>query len=299
MSDKQKKTRQPKMVRSTIIQEHTSSAPALVNEVITTQSKSAVNKSYYIHAKWEKSSFLKNAVEATKDIIVQTNMDWTEEGISIQGMDPSHVALSNVFLSKEDCYFYHIKESITIGIDMIRLGKILTIANADDSLEFFIENEEEATINVTLTSVDEKCRSHFQIPLIDIDVESLNIPDMIYDNKIIQKSNDFASAVRDLGFLGDVVAIWVDGGEFHIQVRGEFGMGERAWKDGILKSSETNDNRQSYPLRYLLKTLKGTSVSSDIQIEFSLGSPIRLSYTFGNSSNIINYVAPKLDDSDE
>lgn len=291
MADKQKKTREPKVVRGG---QATQPQPVSKNEVVTVESLS--NESYYIHAKWSKASFLKNVIDGVKEIIVQTNIDWTDEGISIQGMDASHVALSNVFLSKLDFVFYHIKESITIGIDMVRLSKLLAMTEGEDSLELFIKNDDEATINMVIVSQDNKKRSHFQIPLLDIDSDYMNIPDMIYKGHVIQKSSEILSAVRDLGFFGDSVKIGIDNSELKISVEGDFGKGERAWKEGILRTTNLDELQQSYPIKYMLMALKGNSVSSDVSIEMTQGSPIRISYSFGKASKIVNYVAPKMDE---
>jgi proliferating cell nuclear antigen len=305
MADKKKRTlepkepkalKEPKVIRggqATTSQPQTQSK----NEVVT--SESLPNESYYIHTKWAKASFLKNAIDAVKEIIVQTNMDWTDEGISIQGMDASHVALSNVYLSKIDCIFYHIKESITVGIDMIRLSKLLAMADGEDSLELFIKSDDEAIINMIIVSYDNKKRSHFQIPLLDIDSDSLNIPEMIYKGHVVQKSSEILSAIRDLGFFGDSVKIGIDNSELKVRVEGDFGKGERAWKDGILRTTSLDELQQSYPVKYMLMALKGNSVSSEVSIEMTQGSPIRISYSFGKASKIINYVAPKMDENAE
>jgi len=304
MADKLKKSREPKTVRggggglSKVPTESTSELSK--NEVVLVNGELSPNKSYYIHAKWLKASFLKNAIEAVKNIIIQTNIDWIEEGISIQGMDASHVALSNMFLSKNDCIFYHIKESITTGIDMVILNRLLGTVDDEDSLEFFIKSDSDATINVTLVSSDNKKRSHFQIPLLDIDTDSMNIPEMIYKGEIIQKSSDILCTVRDLSFFGDSVMFGIENNEFQIRVEGDYGKGERAWKDGILQTTNNvSEIQQSYPIKYMLMALKGTSVSPEVHIKMSHGSPIQISYSFGKSSKIVNYVAPKIEDMDE
>lgn len=285
------KKREPKIIRG-------GRSTVLKNDVVL-DSTPVANTTFYIHAKWSKASFLKNSIDAVKDIVVQTNVDWTEEGITIQGMDASHVALSNVFLSKKDCIFYHIKESITIGVDMIRLSKLLGISDNEDSLEFFIKSDDDATINMSLVSVDNKKRSHFQIPLLDIDSESLNIPDMIYKGQVAQNSTNILNTVRDLSIFGDSVTLGIENDEFKIKVEGDFGKGERAWKDGILQTTKNiNELKQSYPVKYMLMALKGNCVSPNVLLEMSSGSPIRISYSFGNGSKIINYVAPKMEETD-
>lgn len=257
------------------------------------------NTEYYIHSKWSKASFMKNVIDSIKDMIKQTNMDWDEGGIHIQGMDGSHIALTNVFISKDDCEFYSIKESITLGVDLIRLSKILSIADSNDSLEFYIKSDEDAVINLAISSDDGKKRSHFEIPLLEIDTETMELPDMDYEGETVLNASEFAGAVRDLTFLGDNISIWIEDGELRIQVRDSFGMGEKAWKDVVVGTEGCPDNtKQQYSIKYMTMILKGDACGSTVHLHISKGSPIKIAYTFGNGSWINGYIAPKLEEDD-
>jgi len=44
---------------------------------------------------------LKKIVEAIKDLVTDVNLDVSPQGISLQAMDTSHVALVSLFLSME------------------------------------------------------------------------------------------------------------------------------------------------------------------------------------------------------
>jgi proliferating cell nuclear antigen len=52
-------------------------------------------------AKLNEGHTLKKIVEAIKDLVTDVNLDVSPQGISLQAMDTSHVALVSLFLSME------------------------------------------------------------------------------------------------------------------------------------------------------------------------------------------------------
>jgi proliferating cell nuclear antigen len=52
-------------------------------------------------AKLTEGHTLKKIVEAIKDLVTDVNLDVSPQGISLQAMDTSHVALVSLFLSME------------------------------------------------------------------------------------------------------------------------------------------------------------------------------------------------------
>ena len=52
-------------------------------------------------AKLAEGHTLKKIVEAIKDLVTDVNLDVSPQGISLQAMDTSHVALVSLFLSME------------------------------------------------------------------------------------------------------------------------------------------------------------------------------------------------------
>ena len=261
----------------------------------------APNRDYLIQARWTKASFLRQVVESIKDLINETNMDWDKSGIRIQGMDSAHIALSNIFLDATDCECYHVKEGITIGLDMLRMSKILAMANPDDSCELFIKSDEDASLSILLESPNSFKKGLFEIPLLEIEMEFLNIPETIYKNEIKISASEIPSAIREMSFLGDVVTITVDNNRFSISIQGDHGKGVRTWSGDCLTIRSDLDEKfsQPFPIKYLLLALKAATTTQTLILEISDNCPLRIRCMFGKNSHIINFVAPKLIDTDE
>lgn len=62
---------------------------------------------------------LKKIVEAVKDLVVTANLDCSADGIALQAMDPSHVALVSLRLSTEGFDDYRCDRNLSLGINMV------------------------------------------------------------------------------------------------------------------------------------------------------------------------------------
>lgn len=82
----------------------------------------------------EESDTFKKLLESIKELVKMVNIDITPNGMCIQAMDSSHVAL--VLLKLEDRGFqdFRCDKPRTLGVSVENMCKILKCANSDDSL---------------------------------------------------------------------------------------------------------------------------------------------------------------------
>lgn len=84
------------------------------------------------------ASVLKKVLDAIKDLVTEANFDCNTEGISLQAMDTSRVALVSFFLQADGFAEYRCDRSLSLGINLNSLTKIMKCANSDDKgLSFF------------------------------------------------------------------------------------------------------------------------------------------------------------------
>ena len=81
---------------------------------------------------------------ALKDILLETNITFTPEGIKIINMDKSHTILAHLSLYADKFETYDCNlDKIIIGVNMLHLFKLINTIDNDDTLTIYIE---EATI---------------------------------------------------------------------------------------------------------------------------------------------------------
>lgn len=118
----------------------------------------------------------------------EANLDCSSAGIALQAMDSSHVSLVAMFLRAEGFQHYRADRSITLGLSLTSVAKILKIAgdndiitlraeDAGDSLTFLFESPSMhcaccCSPNVFHKYIAEQTRlSSFGLKLMDIDSE--------------------------------------------------------------------------------------------------------------------------------
>ena len=80
-------------------------------------------------------NLMKKIWESTKDLVKEASWQCQDEGISLQTMDPSHVALVAVELGVEAFNRYRCDRPLEIGMNFDSLGKILRKGQKRNSIE--------------------------------------------------------------------------------------------------------------------------------------------------------------------
>ena len=86
------------------------------------------------------SCVVKKLIEALKDLVTDANIDCTEEGLSIQAMDSSHVSLCAVALRADGFAHYRCARQISLGYNSGNRGTILKCADNNDVITLKAED---------------------------------------------------------------------------------------------------------------------------------------------------------------
>lgn len=70
--------------------------------------------------------------EAIKELVTDANFECNEEGLKLQAMDNSHVALVAVDLKADGFATYRCDRPIPLGVNLNSLSKVLRCAKDDD-----------------------------------------------------------------------------------------------------------------------------------------------------------------------
>ena len=143
-------------------------------------------------------------------------------------MDNSHVALVAVNLEAAGFKKYRCDRPMPLGVNLNSLTKVLKCAKDDDIciikasddvdvLNLVYEAKSTYPFSLFFTSflricpcfIDSDRIAEYDMKLMDIDSESLGIPDTEYDARVTMPSGEFTRIVRDLSLLGESVRIEV------------------------------------------------------------------------------------------
>ncbi|KAL0235427.1 hypothetical protein GEMRC1_002009 [Eukaryota sp. GEM-RC1] len=233
-------------------------------------------------------STLKKIVDAIKDLVKEANIECTLQGVSLQAMDGSHVALVSLTLRKEGFTDFTNHRNITLGVNLKNLDTILKCAGKDDTVTLSAGDKADH-LDIRFVNETSGQESSFTIKLMDIDQESLGIPDQEYDTEIKLPSSEFQRICKDLGQLGDTITITTVKGAVSFSAAGDIGSGkitlqanENAEKEE--ERVEVNQARAvslSFGVRYLRDFTKATSLAPQVSLKLTNNAPLIVEYNFG------------------
>jgi len=253
---------------------------------------------------------LKKLMESVKDLITDANFDCNSSGISLQAMDSAHVALVALFLRADGFHHFRADRSISLGISLAAMAKILKCAGNDDIITLKAEDQAE-NVTFMFESPKQTRVSHFALKLMDIDSEHLGIPDTEYQCVVSMPSAEFQRIVREVGVIGDTVKITASKEGVKFQVVGDMGTGSIVCKSNpsvddakeavIVKCEE--EVSLTFALRYLNFFAKATPLFDSVVLRMSPDVPLVTEYKIGDKGGELGYIrfylAPKIEDEEE
>jgi proliferating cell nuclear antigen len=246
----------------------------------------------------------KQLIEAIKDLVQDANIDCSDEEISMQAMDSSHVSLVQVTLRKNGFDHYRCDRNISLGFNSTNMSKLLKCAGNDDIITLKAEDSGES-LTLMFESPNQDRIADFELKLMDIDSEQLGIPETDYKCTIKMPSTEFQRIIRDLQVLGDTCEISCTKEGVKFSVTGDLGTGNVLLRSNASPTDKEEDQvtidmeepvTLTFALRYLNYFTKATSLASSVIISMSPDVPVVVEYPIEEIGHIKYYLAPKIDD---
>jgi proliferating cell nuclear antigen len=258
-------------------------------------------------ARLEQSQLLKKLFEAIKELCKDVRFDCNENGIALQAMDSSHVALVAMLLKESAFNLYRCDRNVSLGVNIESVVRIFKTCGNDDIVT--IKKEEDSdTLLFSFENPQQERYSAFELKLIDIDCEHLGIPDTVYKCVAKMPSLELQKICRDLKEFGETVQIGVtDKDGITFSVNGDIGNGSVRLKrrEHTDKESERVELTVEEPvtlafaLRYLNFFTKATPLAETVTMHISRDYPLIVDYELNDSQEkgyLRFYLAPKIDE---
>ncbi|CAK9323820.1 unnamed protein product [Citrullus colocynthis] len=251
-------------------------------------------------------SLLKKVLEAMKDLVNDANFDCSSTGFSLQAMDSSHVALVSLLLRSEGFEHYRCDRSISMGMNLNNMAKMLRCAGNDDIVTLKADDGGDCVTFMFENPSQDKI-ADFEMKLMDIDSEHLGIPDAEYQSIVRMPAAEFARICKDLSSIGDTVLISVSKEGVQFSTRGDIGTANI-----VCRRNTTVDKPEeaviiemeepvslTFALRYLNSFTKATPLANQVTISMSSDLPVVVEYRIEDIGYIRYYLAPKIEEEDE
>jgi len=255
-----------------------------------------------LEARLEQADLLKKVIDAIKDLVQYCNFDFSDSGIALQAMDNSHVALVSMLLKAEGFSPYRCDRNIALGINLVSLTKVLRAAQSSDVLTLKAEDTPDV-VNLVFESPETDRISEYDIKLMDIDQDHLEIPDTDYAATVEMPSVEFQRIVKNLNDLSESVVIEASKEGIKFSCQGDIGSGSVTVRQhsNVEKPDQNVSVELSEPVsltfssKYLVNFCKATNLSGKVKLFLSGEVPLLVEYDLG-SGHLRFFLAPKIGD---
>ena len=237
------------------------------------------------------ASALKSAFEVLKDILNDVNVYFTSSGVQILTLDTARVALVDMFLDAKNFEEYYCEADMVAGINVTNMFRLLKFISNNDTLTFEIKSRE--CLDIRIENVTKKSDTRFQLKLLDINEDQIEVPDIVMAVTTTMPSIDFQRICRDMNSLASDLEITRNETQFIIKCEGDF-----ANQETVIECSNDGDFEGElsgkYSLKYLNLFTKATGMCASVQIMQEEGNRfLVLKYNVANLGELKFYLATK------
>ena len=248
-------------------------------------------------------SVFKSVVEVLKEIINDTNIVVDSSGMRILTMDSAHSCLVTMKLDSDMFEVFECKEGpIHIGVNMLSLFKLLKSVSSNDTVGMKIDEDSPTELQIYVENIDKRSHTKYMLKLMDIDIESINIPDVKTEIIVTIPSVDLHRITRDISNLSDTVQISAKDNILQLSCEGDFAsqvtrLGSAEHGLTFRTSGESEEIVAKYNVKYINTFCKASSVSPIMEILLKKNYPLIMKFPV--SLGVIQFaLAPKVEDTD-
>jgi len=251
-----------------------------------------------LEIKTVQSQAFKILVEALKELLTDTNIDFDENGLKIVAMDTSHCVLAHVKLDASKFESYACKNKFTIGVNMLNLYKLIRTINSNDTLTLFIESSDVNHLGIKIENGEKNSKTTYKLNLLDLDNQKISIDNAEFNTVINLPSVDFQKICRDMNNIAEMVEIKNISNQLILSCKGDFCSQETVIVDndnGInCINNKTRDDivQGVFNLKYLVLFTKATNLSSTVELLLKNDYPLVVRYQVASLGEVKFCAAP-------
>lgn len=246
---------------------------------------------YALEIRTVQASAFKTLIEALKELLTDTCINFDETGLKIVSVDNTHVVLVHLKLEASKFEYYYCESKITIGVNMLNLYKLIKTINSNDTLILFIESDDLNHLGIKIENGEKNTKTTYKLNLLDLDNPIISVNPADFNYEIMLQSADFQKICRDMYNIAEVVEIKNVGNQLILNCKGDF-----CSQETILADTENNTYTQSnvsntsnannkneivqgvYNLKYLVLFTKCTNLCSTVELFLKNDYPLLLRY---------------------
>ncbi len=237
------------------------------------------------------------AVTATVQTLVEeATFEVSSEGITFRAMDPSHVALVDLFWPSADFEKFECEKPDKFSVRVEDFAKLIRRADAKDSIELSRLGSDSLSVKMS-----NGYKREFELHLIESSQSNTPLPKLNFSSRFATTESAFDRVLNDISVVSNHISIEASKEKILFSGKGDSG------KASIVLEKENSDvkeldvkeeSKATYSIEYLLRITKAAGSASDIiNFEYSSKMPLRMEFKLGDTSKggrIHFYLAPRV-----
>lgn len=237
----------------------------------------------------------KVVTSAISTLVDEATFEAAAEGLSFRGMDPSHIALIDIYWPNSAFEKYECDGAVKFGIRIDELSKLVRRADKKDAIEISLGDD--SMLHIKMAN---GYKREYKTRLIESSSSSTPLPKLSFNSKIALTGMAFDKILSDVQVVSEYISIDSKSGRVGFAGRGDSGeadIGLEAGDEGLEELVVKEDSKATYSLDYLSKISKAViSIGGAVIAEYSSKMPLRLEFKIANVGRIHFYLAPRVQD---
>ena len=234
------------------------------------------------------TQLMKEIVDLLSVLTEEAKLVWGENGLHINVVDGSHVALLSATIG-DACFETYEVEPVEIGLELAKLS----LAGPSDLVELDYD-EAIGAINVRVGAVHRILRG--------LDTGTMNepkMPQLTFDSKATIDPTKLSNALRAAKFVGELVDLSLDTNQMSVSVTVEAGESVNVRFDAgeLSELVAPNPTHSTYSLQFLdpLTRKLASGLTDAVTLEFQDKYPLRLTWNSNDGgASWVYFLAPRV-----
>ncbi|MGI0036026.1 MAG: proliferating cell nuclear antigen (pcna), partial [Nitrososphaera sp.] len=191
----------------------------------------------------------KAVASAISTLVDEATFEAAAEGISFRGMDPSHIALIDIYWPNSAFEKYECDSVVKFGIRVDEFSKLVKRADKKDAIEIGLG--EDSTLHVRMSN---GYKRDYKTRLIESSASSTPLPKLNFNSKVVLSAMAFDKILSDVQVVSEYISIESKSGRVGFAGRGDSGEADvslEAGNEGLEELMVKEESKATYSLDYL------------------------------------------------
>lgn len=232
------------------------------------------------------SSAFRIVVEAIREVLTDTTIEFDEKGMKIMMTDTTKTVLVHLWIDGSRCESYYCENKVSIGVNMNEMHRLVKAITNNVTLTLFLEENDMNHLGIKIDDFEKLTKTELKLRLLDLGHERLAADPMKFDSVITLPSTDFQKICRDMTQLGvEVVEIKDVQNQLIFSCVGDFCSQETVLydkKNGMYNMGQRKNAHDIvqgvFSLKFLMMFTKCTNLCNTVELMLKNDFPLVVRY---------------------